>query len=149
MCIIFRVRNEMLYSHAFLFILFGGFQAITLCPNVPVYWTNRALCHRKRKYVRPRTLYGFAYSFLIISPPSVFGYWKTGICDVRVHWPFISFDFLLPLFCSDWTKVEDDCRRAIQLDHSSFKVNIRNFLFSHVFHLYVKWAFLSKESKSI
>eukprot|EP01018_Ginkgo_biloba_P025030 Gb_03039 [translate_table: standard] len=23
-------------------------QAITLCPNVPVYWTNRALCHRKR-----------------------------------------------------------------------------------------------------
>ncbi|GMP90260.1 hypothetical protein CsSME_00041471 [Camellia sinensis var. sinensis] len=25
-------------------------EAITLCPNVPVYWTNRALCHRKRKY---------------------------------------------------------------------------------------------------
>ncbi|KAL8215102.1 hypothetical protein R6Q57_004551 [Mikania cordata] len=23
-------------------------QAITLCPNVRVYWTNRALCHRKR-----------------------------------------------------------------------------------------------------
>ncbi|XP_042492019.1 E3 ubiquitin-protein ligase CHIP isoform X2 [Macadamia integrifolia] len=23
-------------------------EAITLCPNVPVYWTNRALCHRKR-----------------------------------------------------------------------------------------------------
>lgn len=23
-------------------------QAITLCPNVPAYWTNRALCHRKR-----------------------------------------------------------------------------------------------------
>nr|ADE76424.1 unknown [Picea sitchensis] len=23
-------------------------QAITLCPNVTVYWTNRALCHRKR-----------------------------------------------------------------------------------------------------
>ncbi|KAF2292541.1 hypothetical protein GH714_025377 [Hevea brasiliensis] len=22
--------------------------AITLCPNVPIYWTNRALCHRKR-----------------------------------------------------------------------------------------------------
>jgi hypothetical protein len=30
---------------------FGCFaeQAITLCPKVPVYWTNRALCHRKRK----------------------------------------------------------------------------------------------------
>ncbi|KAI3947468.1 hypothetical protein MKW92_049158 [Papaver armeniacum] len=24
-------------------------QAITLCPDVPVYWTNRALCHRKRE----------------------------------------------------------------------------------------------------
>ncbi|CAM6023986.1 unnamed protein product [Sphagnum balticum] len=23
-------------------------EAITLCPKVPVYWTNRALCHRKR-----------------------------------------------------------------------------------------------------
>lgn len=23
-------------------------EAITLCPTVPVYWTNRALCHRKR-----------------------------------------------------------------------------------------------------
>lgn len=23
-------------------------QAITLCPNVTVYWTNRALCHRRR-----------------------------------------------------------------------------------------------------
>ncbi|XP_058196639.1 E3 ubiquitin-protein ligase CHIP isoform X1 [Rhododendron vialii] len=47
-------------------------EAITLCPNVPVYWTNRALCHRKR---------------------------------------------------NDWTKVEEDCRRAIQLDHSSFKAH--------------------------
>ncbi|KAL0369446.1 UNVERIFIED_CONTAM: E3 ubiquitin-protein ligase CHIP [Sesamum angustifolium] len=24
-------------------------EAIVLCPNVPIYWTNRALCHRKRK----------------------------------------------------------------------------------------------------
>ncbi|KAI8523313.1 hypothetical protein RHMOL_Rhmol13G0063700 [Rhododendron molle] len=47
-------------------------EAITLCPNVPVYWTNRALCHRRR---------------------------------------------------NDWTKVEEDCRRAIQLDHSSFKAH--------------------------
>lgn len=47
-------------------------EAITLCPNVPVYFTNRALCHRKR---------------------------------------------------GDWTKVEEDSRRAIQLDHSSFKAH--------------------------
>ncbi|KAJ8421415.1 hypothetical protein Cgig2_023590 [Carnegiea gigantea] len=45
-------------------------EAIALCPNVPVYWTNRALCHRKR---------------------------------------------------NDWTRVEEDCRRAIQLDHDSVK----------------------------
>ncbi|KAL6576777.1 hypothetical protein OROMI_011053 [Orobanche minor] len=45
-------------------------EAITLCPNVPIYWTNRALCHRKR---------------------------------------------------NGWTRVEEDCRRAIQLDHNSVK----------------------------
>lgn len=47
-------------------------EAITLCPNVPIYWTNRALCHRKR---------------------------------------------------NDWTRVEEDCRRAIQLDHNSVKAH--------------------------
>ncbi|KAA8543556.1 hypothetical protein F0562_021698 [Nyssa sinensis] len=47
-------------------------EAITLCPNVPIYWTNRALCHRKR---------------------------------------------------NDWTKVEEDCRRAIQLDHNAVKAH--------------------------
>ncbi|GMI73481.1 CARBOXYL TERMINUS OF HSC70-INTERACTING PROTEIN, carboxyl terminus of HSC70-interacting protein [Hibiscus trionum] len=47
-------------------------EAITFCPNVPVYWTNRALCHRKR---------------------------------------------------NDWLKVEEDCRRAIQLDYSSVKAH--------------------------
>ncbi|KAH7517619.1 hypothetical protein FEM48_Zijuj09G0084000 [Ziziphus jujuba var. spinosa] len=46
-------------------------EAITLCPNVPVYWTNRALCHLKR---------------------------------------------------NDWTKVEEDCRKAVQLDNNSVKV---------------------------
>lgn len=45
-------------------------EAITLCPNVPVYWTNRALCHCKR---------------------------------------------------DDWARVEEDCLKAIQLDHNSFK----------------------------
>lgn len=27
------------------------FQAIVLCPDVSVYWTNRALCRMKRKFV--------------------------------------------------------------------------------------------------
>ncbi|XP_009617554.1 E3 ubiquitin-protein ligase CHIP-like isoform X1 [Nicotiana tomentosiformis] len=47
-------------------------EAITLCPNVPIYWTNRALCHRKR---------------------------------------------------NEWTRVEEDCREAIQLDHTSVKAH--------------------------
>ncbi|GAB2282424.1 hypothetical protein Dimus_016968 [Dionaea muscipula] len=47
-------------------------EAIALCPNVPVYWTNRALCHRRR---------------------------------------------------NDWTRVEEDCRRAIELDHNSVKAH--------------------------
>ncbi|KAJ7961625.1 E3 ubiquitin-protein ligase CHIP [Quillaja saponaria] len=47
-------------------------EAITLCPDIPIYWTNRALCHRKR---------------------------------------------------NDWTRVEEDCRKAIQLDNSSFKAH--------------------------
>lgn len=33
------------------FILLLFLQAITFCPNIPVYYTNRALCHLKRKYV--------------------------------------------------------------------------------------------------
>ncbi|KAG9457042.1 hypothetical protein H6P81_001550 [Aristolochia fimbriata] len=45
-------------------------EAITLCPNVAVYWTNRALCFRKR---------------------------------------------------NDWTRVEEDCRKAIELDGNSVK----------------------------
>ncbi|CAI9107332.1 OLC1v1006663C3 [Oldenlandia corymbosa var. corymbosa] len=47
-------------------------EAIALCPNVPIYWTNRALCYRKR---------------------------------------------------NEWTKVEEDCRKAIQLDHHSVKAH--------------------------
>ncbi|KAK2352781.1 protein phosphatase 5.2 [Trifolium repens] len=47
-------------------------EAITLCPNVPVYFTNRALCHLKR---------------------------------------------------NDWERVEEDCRRAIQLDSNSVKAH--------------------------
>ncbi|KAE9603392.1 hypothetical protein Lal_00008313 [Lupinus albus] len=47
-------------------------QAITLCPNVSVYWTNRALCHLKR---------------------------------------------------NDWERVEEDCRKAIQLDNNLVKAH--------------------------
>ncbi|KAK9053558.1 hypothetical protein SSX86_024632 [Deinandra increscens subsp. villosa] len=45
-------------------------EAITLSPNVSVYWTNRAVCYRKR---------------------------------------------------NDWTKVEADSRKAVELDHTSVK----------------------------
>ncbi|KAI7749703.1 hypothetical protein M8C21_031737 [Ambrosia artemisiifolia] len=45
-------------------------EAITLSPNVSVYWTNRAVCYRKR---------------------------------------------------NDWTRVEEDSRKAVELDHSSVK----------------------------
>ncbi|KAJ0972194.1 hypothetical protein J5N97_020153 [Dioscorea zingiberensis] len=47
-------------------------EAIVLCPNVSVYWTNRALCHMKR---------------------------------------------------NDWTRVEEDCTRAVELDNSSVKAH--------------------------
>lgn len=47
-------------------------QAITLCSNVPVYWTNRALCHRRR---------------------------------------------------NEWGNVEDDCKKALELDNSSVKAH--------------------------
>ncbi|KAK6163680.1 hypothetical protein DH2020_000544 [Rehmannia glutinosa] len=47
-------------------------EAIVLCPNIPIYWTNRALCHRKR---------------------------------------------------NEWKRVEEDCRKAIQLDHHSVKAH--------------------------
>ncbi|KAK2971409.1 hypothetical protein RJ640_025359 [Escallonia rubra] len=58
-----------------MFVFYWIFQAITLCPTVAVYWSNRALCHIRR---------------------------------------------------NEWTKVEEDCRRAIQLDHNSFKVGTNN-----------------------
>ncbi|KAI9071486.1 hypothetical protein K1719_046555 [Acacia pycnantha] len=47
-------------------------EAITLMPDNPVYFTNRALCHRKR---------------------------------------------------NNWEKVEEDCRKAIQLNHKSVKAH--------------------------
>lgn len=62
--------NVYFQKHRFRAAIDAYTEAITLCPNVAIYWTNRALCHRKR---------------------------------------------------NDWTKVEEDCRRAIQLDSSSVK----------------------------
>ncbi|PKI67376.1 E3 ubiquitin-protein ligase CHIP [Punica granatum] len=47
-------------------------EAITLCPDVPIYWTNRALCHLKR---------------------------------------------------NDWSRLEEDSRKALQLDHKSVKAH--------------------------
>ncbi|KAF3340816.1 E3 ubiquitin-protein ligase CHIP [Carex littledalei] len=47
-------------------------EAIVLCPNVAVYWTNRALCYKRR---------------------------------------------------NEWRKVEDDCRKALQLDNNSVKAH--------------------------
>ncbi|XP_058196640.1 E3 ubiquitin-protein ligase CHIP isoform X2 [Rhododendron vialii] len=79
-------------------------EAITLCPNVPVYWTNRALCHRKR---------------------------------------------------NDWTKVEEDCRRAIQLDHSSFKAldlgrgaNPQSYIVEEIWQELAKAKYLEWEHES-
>lgn len=40
---------------------------------------------------------------------------------------------LLVLFCSDWTKVEEDCRKAIKLDGSSVKVWYPNLWFTSSF----------------
>ncbi|WOK94546.1 E3 ubiquitin-protein ligase [Canna indica] len=47
-------------------------EAITLCPDVAVYWTNRALCYMRRK---------------------------------------------------EWNKVEEDCKKALQLDSHSVKAH--------------------------
>uniref|UniRef100_A0A2P2KRJ1 RING-type E3 ubiquitin transferase n=1 Tax=Rhizophora mucronata TaxID=61149 RepID=A0A2P2KRJ1_RHIMU len=39
-------------------------EAITLCPNVAVYWTNRALCHRKRKHVSAPSFASIIFFFI-------------------------------------------------------------------------------------
>ena len=78
-----------------------------------VYWTNRALCFRKREWVRP-----FSSSALLV--------WT---CYCWLKWIFCFF-FLLLGVCSDWTKVEEDCRKALELDSSSVKVSIALLCFS-------------------
>lgn len=97
-----------------IFLLFKH-QAIALCPNVPVYWTNRALCHRRRKYVRALP------HFLCLSP--YLDYISSG------YFFFLALVFLrfTLLEFSDWTKVEEDSRKAIELDYNSVKVCIYGF----------------------
>lgn len=97
-----------------IFLLFKH-QAIALCPNVPVYWTNRALCHRRRKYVRALP------HFLCLSP--YLDYISSG------YFFFLALVFLrfTLLEFSDWTKVEEDSRKAIELDYNSVKVCIFGF----------------------
>ncbi|KAL4314383.1 hypothetical protein AHAS_Ahas15G0079600 [Arachis hypogaea] len=56
-----------------IFQLKRTWKAIILCPNVSLYWTNRALCHLKRH---------------------------------------------------NWERVEEDFRRAIQLDNHSVKISV-------------------------
>ncbi|KAG2272646.1 hypothetical protein Bca52824_067201 [Brassica carinata] len=73
-------------------------EAITLSPKVPVYWTNRALCHMKRKYV---CFYCNLIKFSAILLFYVYALWGG----------------------QDWTRVEEDCRKAIQLDHDSVKAH--------------------------
>lgn len=118
-------------------------KAITLCPNVPIYWTNRARCHLKRKYARVLNLFFFlnkCFFFMLID---------------------IYFLCSSPSFRSDWTKVEADCRKAIQLDNNSVKVcfcvpfiycNCCNVLFSCLFiflvknHRIARWGIFSSQT---
>ncbi|XP_075101288.1 E3 ubiquitin-protein ligase CHIP-like isoform X2 [Nicotiana tabacum] len=79
-------------------------EAITLCPNVPIYWTNRALCHRKR---------------------------------------------------NEWTRVEEDCREAIQLDHTSVKAldlgrgaNPNSYMVEEIWQELAKAKYLEWEHES-
>ncbi|XP_011089031.1 E3 ubiquitin-protein ligase CHIP isoform X2 [Sesamum indicum] len=79
-------------------------EAIVLCPNVPIYWTNRALCHRKR---------------------------------------------------NEWTRVEEDCRRAIQLDHYSVKAldlgrgaNPKSYMVEEIWQELARAKYLAWEHES-
>ncbi|XP_050148588.1 E3 ubiquitin-protein ligase CHIP-like isoform X2 [Malus sylvestris] len=79
-------------------------EAITLCPNVPVYFTNRALCHLKR---------------------------------------------------NDWKKVEEDSRRAIQLDHNSVKAldlgrgaNLKDYMVEEIWQELSKAKYMEWEETS-
>ncbi|XP_049406990.1 E3 ubiquitin-protein ligase CHIP-like isoform X2 [Solanum stenotomum] len=40
--------NVLFQNNQFIAAIHAYTEAITLCPNVPIYWTNRALCHLKR-----------------------------------------------------------------------------------------------------
>ncbi|CAM8898527.1 unnamed protein product [Rhodiola kirilowii] len=80
-------------------------EAITLCPNVIVYWTNRALCHRKK---------------------------------------------------NDWVKLDEDCRRAIQLDKKSVKAldigrgtDPEGYIVEEIWQEFTKAKYLKWEQESV
>lgn len=50
------------------------------------------------------------------------------------------------VFCSDWTKVEEDCRKAIRLDHNSVKVRILDHLFGRVVYIFLYLCILGSFS---
>lgn len=64
--------NDCFKKDRFLAAIDAYTEAITLCPNVAVYLTNRALCYRRR---------------------------------------------------NEWTRVEEDCRKALELDSNSVKAH--------------------------
>lgn len=50
-------------------------------------------------------------------------YWNFYVLMVMGFWLFyFVLSVFLIGFCSDWTKVEEDCRKALELDSSSVKV---------------------------
>eukprot|EP00850_Spirogloea_muscicola_P017115 SM000144S00663 [mRNA] locus=s144:75668:78698:- [translate_table: standard] len=93
-------------------------EAIALCPTVPVYWTNRALCHRKRKYVTPRPVHTrglrlLASPFLVALLQIVAG----------PSSPRTDLGPSVESMPSDWPRVETDCKRALELDRESVKAH--------------------------
>lgn len=95
---------SILFFILFVFILFfwvvgSDLKAITLCPKVSVYWTNRALCHRKRKYVRSLTLFIFSlYLFLLLFLANFFVSFSFSIELCLLIWFWSGFHWVLRLF---------------------------------------------------
>lgn len=97
------------FDAIFWFRLALGIQAITLCPDVAVYWTNRALCYLKRELVSSLV----ASCFFLFFFPLFF----VSIGFVYIDYALFAFEFR-----SNWSRVEEDCKKALQLDSHSVKV---------------------------
>lgn len=108
---------------------FFEFQAITLCPKVPVYWTNRALCHRKRKYVFLFVCVNYGCKVLTLKLCHFWRWWCIGFGVDFSIMIFILYCMCFMSVCSDWGRVEEDCLKAVQLDHKTVKVSITHFYF--------------------